>query len=189
LAAEREVPFDPDRRRLLRDGERFGPKATLEVRALGRVTIASGKVAAGDPLSDLPPPLPRRVPRGEHGVTASLVTMVVGRRSVIRCAAATLHFAKGAVATWASAGSYGVDSGTGAFMDAKTEVTENDRDVIVKAMQKTRKSGFGYASQPSLVAFTSGLGDGAYASYWGFSRAKKLLVLMTDFAVLDRAQW
>lgn len=202
-AARVEVAIEPDRRRLLRDGERFGADAKLELRALGRIAITSGRLAARDPFLDTPSvAFARRVPKGNHRVVASLVTLAkAGKRPQVRCAAVTVHFAKGAVASLVAApfekqakaksgaAAYGVDAGTGAFMDASVvaKLDERSHGEIIAAMKKTRTSGFGFAclDAPSVIAFTSGLGDGAYASYWGFSRAKKLLCLMTDFAVVE----
>jgi hypothetical protein len=190
-AAAEEVPFEPDRRRLLRDGETFGG-ASLEVRDVGWVEIRSGKLAGRDPFLDAPAiAFARSVPNGRHRVALSLVTLPAPRgKQQVRCAAATIHFAKGAVASLVAApfeaptktkrglAAYGVDAGTGAFMDVRTasEVDDSTRARIIKETTKARRSGFGFASldTPSLVAFTSGWGDGAYASYWGFSRAKKL---------------
>lgn len=36
-----------------------------------------------------------------------------------------------------------------------------------------------------LLFFSSGDGDGAYPSYWGFDDAGQLCCLMTDFRILD----
>ena len=36
-----------------------------------------------------------------------------------------------------------------------------------------------------MVAFASGFGDGAYASYAGFSGDGQVVVVVTDFGILD----
>ena len=38
----------------------------------------------------------------------------------------------------------------------------------------------------SLVAFTTGVGDGVYASYWGLDAKGRPMMLVTDFGLLDR---
>jgi hypothetical protein len=42
-------------------------------------------------------------------------------------------------------------------------------------------------SQLNVVMFASGLGDGAYESFWGLSREKEIVSLVTDFRILSQA--
>lgn len=42
-------------------------------------------------------------------------------------------------------------------------------------------------TQANIVAFSSGCGDGAYASYWGYDSAGNLVSLLTDFSLFPDA--
>ena len=93
-----------------------------------------------------------------------------------------------------------VDSGTGGFMDEdachalKALLDESDVGML-PALEDALSASYGDTcsavnlSLPGLPAnftvFTSGDGDGAYPSYWGFDDAGQLCCLMTDFCILD----
>ena len=96
---------------------------------------------------------------------------------------------------------YPVDSGTGCFMDLKAagvlrKRKRDDRgysDRLIKAGRSvyvhTRDwADFRLEAETglNLVFFSSGFGDGTYASYWGFDAAGELACLVTDFRVLTR---
>jgi hypothetical protein len=103
---------------------------------------------------------------------------------------------------------YGVDAGAGCFVDAriaaqlvkqdKTNATPDD-DMLPSATTlmdlfygKGRSNIATWAhgilhvegSSDNLVAFSSGWGDGFYASYWGFDGDGEVAFLMTDFDVI-----
>jgi hypothetical protein len=107
---------------------------------------------------------------------------------------------------------YGVDSGTGCFMDpgasqALAERMNNDEDysqTLIAEMDKTYVHTWSWANlemdtntNANLIAFSSGLGDGCYPSYFGFDEKHNPVILVTDFGlfsddevaeVLDRIQ-
>jgi hypothetical protein len=103
---------------------------------------------------------------------------------------------------------YGVDSGTGSFMDVDAaEVLsplvwekENGSDkfeifcdeVIAKMegnlLGRHRRASWANmqineSSEANVVTFSSGWGDGGYASFWGYDAAGNLTSLVTDFAL------
>lgn len=92
---------------------------------------------------------------------------------------------------------YGVDSGTGGFMDKSLadKVLELDLDIydeFEKQFDETYVYTYSYAignllggEQNEVVAFSSGYGDGSYPSYFGFDEAGEPCVLVTDFLVLE----
>lgn len=99
---------------------------------------------------------------------------------------------------------YPVDAGTGCFMDAETadvilEKLENEvwtedyshSDFMISEMGKTYVNTWGWANftldetEGNLIFFTSGWGDGAYASYFGFDAEGKVTSLVTDFALIE----
>lgn len=92
---------------------------------------------------------------------------------------------------------YGVDSGTGCFIDLSAakvlelKMRENPDyyEEIIAAMDRTYVSTWSWANIPlgkgNLVAFSSGFGDGGYASYWGLDAAGEISVVVTDFSVVN----
>jgi Protein of unknown function (DUF4241) len=91
---------------------------------------------------------------------------------------------------------YGVDGGMGCFVDNevleplnKDERTRLTEGVIERASQPhSAGCPLNLAVDPvsgaNLIAFSAGLGDGAYASFWGFDKSGELCCLVTDFGVL-----
>jgi len=96
---------------------------------------------------------------------------------------------------------YPVDSGTGSFIDAEAAALLRQRlqaedgfnQIIIDGMEKTYVHTWSYASvrpavryEGNCVVFSSGWGDGLYASYFGYSAADDVVCLVTDFDVLWR---
>src|SRR5262249_17892115 len=91
---------------------------------------------------------------------------------------------------------YGVDAGTGCFMDLKAsqaliERMNDDEDyfqTLIAELEKTYVHTWSWANvemdtktNANLIAFSSGLGDGCYPSYFGFDEKENPLLLVTDF--------
>lgn len=94
---------------------------------------------------------------------------------------------------------YGVDSGTGCFMDKATcdmleEIMEGTEDGIIPELdEKFDKSyvetysAVNYTlpcSDNNIVAFSSGFGDGGYPSFWTYDQSGELCSLITDFMTI-----
>jgi len=94
---------------------------------------------------------------------------------------------------------YGVDSGTGSIMDlaAASRLEHNLHtydsymDRLIEAMQANTVTTGDWAmvtldvhSGLNCAIFSSGIGDGVYASYWGYDDAGQVACLMTDFGLL-----
>ena len=185
------------------EGGRFRSKdGDFEVvaRPLGRLQLPSGRVTACDPLSAWElEPLARRVPAGEHEVWVAVATLSNGDA---RVAAALLRFAPGAPLRWELATregedpatlepgkffGYGVDAGTGCFADgdaARDLSNPAVSDRLGSRLQAGYQHTWSWANLGRVVAFSSGWGDGSYASFWGFGAGGKLVALATDFGVL-----
>jgi len=92
---------------------------------------------------------------------------------------------------------YGVDAGTGSFMDASAgqEFTgfyiEKDDNylVLIDEMEKTYKDTWSWLLWErngfNVAMFSSGWGDGLYASYIGYDVDNNICRLVTDFGLLD----
>ena len=106
---------------------------------------------------------------------------------------------------------YGVDAGTGCFVDAeaadlianlvslKIRFPQKDEfdlfcDRVIADMEKNSFGKFSFTGgwsnmkvsddcEANMIAFSSGWGDGGYASFWGYDASGNLTSLVTDFAL------
>jgi hypothetical protein len=207
----------PDFSKLFEEGREIDTeigRVALRTRDVGTLTLASGRVVACDPLaSPEMEPFARAVPAGAFPVTLSVAHFEDGDR---RVAGAMVRFAGGAPASWEPAlragddlselgegeiFGYPVDSGTGCFMDDETARLvlsdldpEDFSDALVGEMDKTYEdtwswANVGVAGDRNIVAFSAGLGDGVYASYFGLDAAGEPVCLVTDFSLFEYAQF
>jgi len=92
---------------------------------------------------------------------------------------------------------YPVDSGTGCFMDRsahlslneKTRANPNYYETMLAEMEKTYTRTWSWLNfkfdDENLIAFSSGYGDGVFATYAGYDAEGKLSKVVTDFSVLE----
>jgi len=98
---------------------------------------------------------------------------------------------------------YGVDSGTGCFMDveaaralnAKIDADDNYFETLIAEMEKTYVHTWSWANvemdpatKANVIMFSSGLGDGCYPSYFAFDQEHHPVLLVTDFGIFDDAE-
>jgi hypothetical protein len=191
----------------LEDGYRMGEMALYHYN-VGDLVLPSGQLVACDPFM-VPdaPPFRLFVPRGEFPVMLSIADIKTDQR----VAFATLRLAQTLPASWEmlTVGNqeistlkegelfgYGVDSGTGCFMDLSTcralaermAEQQNFYETLMAEMDKTYKSTWSWLDtklgEGNLVAFSSGYGDGQYATYAGRDSDGQVSVVVTDFGVL-----
>lgn len=192
---------------VFRSGCRFRAEdgvVVVRTRELGKLALPSGRVVACDPLSAFETtPFAFAVPVGTHDVFAAIATFANGDR---RVAAAMVRFSDREIRSWTLATradqdastlgpgqffGYGVDAGTGCFADASV-AAELERpeiqDWLATELDRTYEPTWSHATfrrdDASVVAFSSGWGDGSYASFWGHDAAGNIVALATDFAVL-----
>ena len=184
-----------------------GDTVRFVVQPVGTFSLPSGQLVACDPfICDDALPFARPVPKGEFPLTLSLADFGNQRR----IAFARLAFSAEPVVRWELAlvegqdpstlqpgqfFGYGVDAGTGSFMDldawrtfdARMGQDEGYADELIEEMEKgERPEWLLLSSGPGSVAmFASGWGDGAYATYWGYDAAGNLAAALTDFYVVD----
>jgi hypothetical protein len=206
----------PDFTKLFEEGKEIDTeigRVVLRVREAGRLALASGRVVACDPLSDPEAgPFARGLPAGTFPVTLSVAHFEDGDR---RVAGALVRFGAGAPASWELAlrededlsdldegeiFGYPVDSGTGCFMDGETArlaLSHPDPDALADAlidgMEKNYENTWSWADVEvadgrNLVAFSTGVGDGTYASYFGLDAAGEAVCLVTDFSLFEYEQ-
>jgi Protein of unknown function (DUF4241) len=214
----------PDLHKAFRDGERFRTSYLgefhVERREIGRLVVPTGRLVVCDPFTfSTPRPLRKRIPLGSYPVVLSIahIPPPSGKgKADQRIAAAMLCLGRRVprrwrMATWTGQQlrslkrdefyGYGVDSGTGCFMDLRAARLLDRRmrddqeyyrrliDASEKVYIHTRSwADFGLGEETALnvVFFSSGFGDGAYPSYWGYDAVGDLACLVTDFSVFTR---
>ncbi len=190
--------------------------ATLRHQHAGDLVATSGAVVACDPKmieEDTIWPFVTRVAPGQYPVTLSIADFADGDQ---RVAYATLHINERHPVRWAVARfpqeaavgmpeeeipAYGVDTGTGCFMDAdaaqvwahRINTIANYDMTITDEMDRNGTATCGWAThslepdtRANLVVFSAGAGDGAYASYVGYDANDAIVCFVTDFALLWR---
>jgi uncharacterized protein DUF4241 len=98
---------------------------------------------------------------------------------------------------------YGVDSGTGCFMDAEALRLLNERRdqvedhfvVITDGMEQNYKHTWSWLDfcpmvgrDDNVICFSTGYGDGLYPSFFGYAAGDSPTDLVTDFMVLPTAE-
>lgn len=181
---------------------------TLSRIEIGKLGVPSGRIVACDPfICDGTEAFSRRVPVGKFPVQLAIAKLPNDERMAF----ARILFADRPAVRWEMAlrpgqtlkdlkpgyiHGYGVDTGTGAFMDAATlapylaataseAATERLVDVLNAAPVGTRAWLLRPYGQANVAMFSSGWGDGFYASYFGLDDTGRVVALVTDFGVVE----
>jgi hypothetical protein len=177
---------------------------------IGKIKITSGYIVACDPflIDQYGHPFTQQFPTGEFPIQLSIAYLEKKGETV---AMARIKFSDEPVAKWeyallegqkkAPIGQgddigYVVDAGYGIFVDKNAidslpakELAKLSRDIYKQINQKYSKGWsadmYSFGNDDNLAAFTSGFGDGRYASYVGFDSNGKPCRLVTDFALFD----
>lgn len=182
--------------------------AALVVYQLPDVWLPSGRVLAADGLILDGKPFTRKVNPGRYPLLLGVAKLGDDER----VAFAMLRFSEERVTRWEMALTegqdlaklakgeifgYGVDSGTGCFCDPSVQKMIEDSTSIqlkfplrvITEMKKANKPTRDWVhietSGGSAALFSSGFGDGAYASYFGMDEEGKVVALVTDFAIVN----
>jgi hypothetical protein len=175
---------------------------------IGKLKIVSGHIIACDPLhiDEYGIPFTQLFPTGEFPVQLSIANL--DNEEMI--AFGRINFSDEPVAKWEFAlqegqkpipvggeemHGYAVDAGIVIFFDKEAKkaldekkLTEMDAE-LYKEMDKHNHDLWKYAmynvAEHNLAAFTTGLGDGRYATYIGFDATGKPCRLITDFGLFD----
>jgi hypothetical protein len=177
---------------------------SLRQLSAGHLSLPTGRIVACDPqvISGEEEPFLTAVPPGAYPVTLLLAKDDDGEW----VAAAQIHFKQDPVVRWETARTpedgdleetgYGVDSGTGCFLDAsalpqavrfiETEEADALMDLEPGGEDQRFSLNFVLRDQPpaNLVAFPTGSGEGLYASWFGFNEHGEPVCLLTDFEVV-----
>ncbi|WP_207496965.1 DUF4241 domain-containing protein [Aridibaculum aurantiacum] len=177
---------------------------------IGKLKITTGRIVACDPLhiDEYGLPFTQVFPTGEFPVQLSIAG-VEGEEMV---AFARIKFSDEPVVKWELAllegqkplpvgdeeiHGYGVDAGVGIFMDQDAIKGLNPKQIwemeskheLFKEMDKHYHPDWRYTMYSfgsyNLAAFTTGVGDGRYATYIGYDAAGNPCRLTTDFKLFD----
>ena len=184
---------------------------TLSVEDAGVLFLPSDALVATDAFIIDGSPFTLDVPAGRHPVSVLRSDFEDGDR---RIAAAMIRFAPDEPVRWELAVvagqdpsvlgqdeifGYGVDSGTGAFTSPEAVGQLKDearysafsRALLAAMPGKTLADPMTVSVMvddtmgTNVVAFASGFGDGSYPSYAGFGGDGQVVVVLTDFGILD----
>jgi len=192
-----------------------GP-VTTKVVQVGNLVVTSQAVLAMDPIVGAAiNPFSQQVPKGRHPVTVAIADLDGDERIAFARVQFSLHPAH----SWTMAVTdakqdpaalgpgqfigYGVDAGTGCFMDFDAAKLIGRRyreegphfsfgDVIIEEMERTYQHTRSWADirpiegrEENIICFSSGYGDGAYPSFFGFDASGTVCQLVTDFRIFD----
>ena len=175
-----------------------------------KIKIASGHIIACDPLhtNEYGKPYTQLFPTGEFPVQLSIAQ--TGDEDMV--AFARINFSDEPVAKWELAllegqkpipvadediHGFGIDGGIGIFVDEETKkaleksklIDDELYNPLIKEMDKHYHNTWRYTvynfGEHNLAAFTTGTGDGKYATYIGFDANGKVCRLVSDFGLFD----
>lgn len=182
----------------------------MTCREIGAINLPTGQIVACDPFSQIHTRhFSQRVEPDSYDVFLAIADSGQDQR----VAAAMILFEHDVVPTrWEhakevdsgpqSSDGYDVDSGRGCFLDlklarllirkAKAGTLERFlRKVMAEFVEHDRPTWswanviLDEANGTNIVAFSTGVGDGSYSSFFGFSSDDRLVCLTTDFGLLD----
>ncbi len=185
-------------------------KESIEIEDLGMLNLPTGKIVANDPLTAYEDqPFKATVAAGVYPVYVYVHNIDDDKR----VAFAEIRFNENEPVSFEAALAeneseeelqklddeqffgYGVDSGTGGFMDEATyKILDSLEDAFEELDDELENSYVDTYSTANvtfpetdnnIVAFSSGFGDGAYPSFWGFDEAGQRCCLITDFITVD----
>ena len=185
-----------------------GVPATLSVSRTDDLVLPTGRVIATDPFFLDSPPFLIRLTPGSHPV---MLLEVATSGSSRRVAAAMVRDGTADPVTWkpgritdagepATAFAYATDGGTGSFSSPEAiERFQRLSELQIDDLFKRLADGFEATELTStvvldpttganVVAFSSGFGDGSYASWFGFDAAGDPVALLTSFDLIDSDQ-
>ncbi len=175
---------------------------------IGKIKVVSGHLIVCDPLhiDKYGIPFTQLFPTGEFPVQLSIAKL----ENEELTAFARIKFSDEPVTRWEFAlqkdqqplpvggeemHTYGIDGGVVIFVDeaaAKVldpKTVENFESILFKEMEKNYREVWKYVMyniEPhNLACFSTGLGDGRYATYIGFDATGKPCRLLTDFNLFD----
>lgn len=198
--SSKPIFFDPANSRQIERIERV---------SIGKLHLPTGRIVACDPfVQPETEPFTLVVPRGSYNVEIDIAHfsggdqriatayLHFGQGCVLRWEPALLQGQDPSFLAMNEFFCYGVDAGTGCFMSpeagqALTAMMDEQDDDLYSILGDEMEESYVHTRSwlnkivdpttgANLIAFSSGMGDGCYASYFGYG-AEGLLCLVTDF--------
>jgi Protein of unknown function (DUF4241) len=164
--------------------------ARLEVQSAGDVRLPHGRLAVSDAFVIDSPVVVGDLPSGTYAVEL-LVAQAAGDA---RIAAARLRVRKDPVARWRRAGVIAIDSGSAAFFDPRISASitaanvEAFNDRLQRALEASYRRTYGTAAMSwqdmTVLAFSTGFGDGTYPVYLGSTAGGLPAAVLVDCEIL-----
>ena len=171
---------------------------------IGKIKVESGKLIACDPIRIHDAlPFTQIFPRGEFFVHLALAKT----NKYERVAFSRIRFSNNPVVKWEFAlldgqrpisikdtgiYCYGVDGGSGVFIDSISNSYFNKKgnlewqNVFITKAKTTGHTGYIHNFEGhNLATFSTGYGDGCYATYIGFDNRGEVCQLLTDFGIVE----
>ena len=185
-----------------------GEKMTFLKKDIGQLSITSGKIIATDPivLHDATPYV-HDFPKGLFPVELAIIKIGNDKRigfsrikfndsSISRWEFALKEGQEKIPITSSEIIGYGVDGGTGMFIDEDGAKYLNSLDfddyweeIFVTKFSEKWKPTWSYLNYEfngkNLVAFSTGYGDGYYGTYVGYDEDGNISQLLTDFGIIS----
>jgi len=178
-----------------------GGKGVCMIRSLGLLDLESGEITACDPFGGGCGPFNRHVRAGRYPVDVCVALFPEEERVAL----SRVIFSTQQVKQWvpadigtedsAAAVPYAADSGTDCFSDRAAFMLFRDRmetdpsfaDSVLILLGENRREAWSWANLEAegfaVVLFSSGRGEGEFASYWGLDAQGRPAALVTDFNV------
>lgn len=183
----------------------------LAVLTLGSIEVPSGRLTSVDALLLEGAPFVKAIEPGRYPLQVVLARLANGDE---RVAFVIVKLVDRAATTWTNAviegddpaelqddelSGYDVESGVACLFDTgtlsawRTELTRNEAVYrrLEQVLRENRRPTWTWArvraAGGSGYLYTSGLGTGSYASYWGKDSSGAVVSLVTDFDLLDWA--
>ena len=191
-------------------------RVVLRRHAAGELALKTGRVVACDPAAPEVEPFTVGVAPGSYPVflgdahfeqdgdeRVAGAMLVVSEGAPVRWELALVAGQDASELAGDEVFGYEVDSGFGCLLDAEAAAAysgalEEDgsslEERIADALDATYVDTWSWANVAvapeaglNLVAFSAGMGDGLYASYFGYDAGGKVVALVTDFALFEHA--
>jgi len=171
---------------------------------IGKIKIESGKLIACDPIVMQDAlPFTKKLPIGNFSVQLAMAKT----HNDERVAFSRIVFSDKRISKWefalqkgqkpiplkgASIYCYNVDAGAGIFIDSVANKSFNEKDhsewenAFITKAQKYGDTGYIHDFDGhSLATFSTGYGDGCYATYIGFDNKGNVCQVLTDFGLVE----
>jgi len=171
---------------------------------IGKIKIESGKLIACDPIvmHDVSPftqnfpigdfPIHLAMAKTHNDERVAFSRIIFSDKTITKWEFALLKGQKPIPLKDTSFYCYGVDAGTGIFIDSVANKIFNEKDhsewenvFITKAEKNGYKGYIHDFDGHNLATFSTGYGDGCYATYIGFDSEGNVCQILTDFGLVE----